>query len=275
MNATSQCLSQNRRERSVPGARTGIPPWKRALDIAVVLAALPVLLPVMAVVAGLVRLVSRGPVIFRQERMGLRGRPFMCLKFRTMVLGNHAGKHEGHLRELMESNKPLSKMERRGDSRIIPLGNLLRASGLDELPQIFNVLRGDMSLVGPRPCMRYEFERYKAWQRERFNAVPGLTGLWQVSGKNRTTFEEMIRLDVEYCRNQSVWLDCKIMLRTIPALWFELREAIRGERDEAQVAAEGGLVSLSTAGMRAGRGFATVSFQTSLPSGAARFHLRN
>jgi lipopolysaccharide/colanic/teichoic acid biosynthesis glycosyltransferase len=112
---------------------------------------------------------------------------------------------------------------------------LLRASGLDELPQLINVLRGEMSVVGPRPCIRYEYELYEPWQRARFNAVPGLTGLWQVSGKNRTTFEEMVRLDIEYAQHRTLWMDLKIILKTLPAIWgqyCDLRDS-KQEEEEA------------------------------------------
>jgi lipopolysaccharide/colanic/teichoic acid biosynthesis glycosyltransferase len=119
---------------------------------------------------------------------------------------------------LMDSNAPMTKMDSKGDKRIIPGGRLLRSSGLDELPQLVNVLMGDMSLVGPRPCLAYEAAKYLPWQMERFNAAPGLTGLWQVSGKNRTTFTRMIQLDIEYARTKSLGLDLKIILKTVPAL---------------------------------------------------------
>jgi lipopolysaccharide/colanic/teichoic acid biosynthesis glycosyltransferase len=114
------------------------------------------------------------------------------------------------------------KMDAHGDSRIIPFGLLLRSSGLDELPQLINVLLGEMSLAGPRPCLPYEYARYQPWQRERFNTVPGLTGLWQVSGKNRTTFAEMIRLDIEYANNKNLWLDLKIIIKTPAALLIQM-----------------------------------------------------
>jgi len=119
---------------------------------------------------------------------------------------------------LMKSDAPMVKLDARGDSRIIPFGLLLRSSGLDELPQLVNVLRGEMSLVGPRPCLPYECDNYLPWQRERFNTLPGLTGLWQVSGKNRTTFVEMMQLDIKYTRNKTLWLDLMIILKTIPAI---------------------------------------------------------
>jgi hypothetical protein len=132
--------------------------------------------------------------------------------------------HQGHLHQLMNSNTPMMKMDSRGDPRIIPFGLLLRASGLDELPQLINVLRGEMSLVGPRPCLPYEYDKYLPWQKERFETVPGLTGLWQVSGKNKTTFVEMIQLDIKYAKNKTLWWDLKIILMTIPALVVQMLE---------------------------------------------------
>ena len=201
-----------------------IPGWKRALDISLIILTFPLLLPLALIIAGLIRVVSSGPVLFKQERVGYRGSRFMCFKFRTMVVNADATVHQGHLNHLMSSNVPMVKMDAQGDPRIIPFGPLLRSSGLDELPQLINVLRGEMSLVGPRPCMAYEYDRYLPWQKERFNTVPGLTGLWQVSGKNRTTFVEMVRLDIVYARNQTFWLDLKIVLKTIPALIGQMRD---------------------------------------------------
>ncbi|MBI3853217.1 MAG: sugar transferase [Verrucomicrobia bacterium] len=201
-----------------------IPRWKRVLDMAAILVALPLLFPLMLFIALLIRAVSAGPVLFRQERVGYLGRRFTCFKFRTMVVGADTTVHQGHLNHLMSSDVPMVKMDTQGDPRLIPLGLLLRSSGLDELPQIINVLLGDMSLVGPRPCLPYEYDKYLPWQRERFNTLPGLTGLWQVSGKNRTTFVEMIQLDINYVRNKNLWLDFKIILRTIPALIMQLQE---------------------------------------------------
>jgi lipopolysaccharide/colanic/teichoic acid biosynthesis glycosyltransferase len=118
----------------------------------------------------------------------------------------------------MKSDAPMVKLDARGDSRIIPFGLLLRSSGLDELPQLINVLRGEMSMVGPRPCLPYECDEYLPWQRERFNTLPGLTGLWQVSGKNQTTFAEMMQLDISYARKKTLWMDLTIILKTIPAI---------------------------------------------------------
>jgi lipopolysaccharide/colanic/teichoic acid biosynthesis glycosyltransferase len=198
--------------------------WKRILDVVLILLALPLLVPLVIVVAVLIRVVSAGPVLFKQERVGYLGRRFMCFKFRTMFVGADAVAHQGHLHHLMDTNTPMTKMDSEGDPRIIPFGRLLRASGLDELPQLINVLRGEMSLVGPRPCLPYEYEKYLLWQKERFASVPGLTGLWQVSGKNHTTFVEMIQLDIRYAREKSVWFDMIILLRTVPALVTQIWE---------------------------------------------------
>jgi len=188
------------------------------MDVVFVLLILPFVLPLAVLVAVLIRMVSTGPVLFRQERVGYLGRKFMCFKFRTMFVGAETTTHQGHLQHLMESDVPMVKLDARGDSRIIPFGLLLRSTGLDELPQIINVLRGEMSMVGPRPCLAYESDNYLPWQRERFNTLPGLTGLWQVNGKNQTTFAEMMRLDISYARNKTLWLDLTIILKTIPAI---------------------------------------------------------
>lgn len=186
--------------------------------------ALPLLMPLMMLIALIIRTVSAGPVLFKQERIGYRGGRFLCYKFRTMFVNADTGIHQGHLNQLMNSDAPMMKMDSKGDPRIITFGRLLRASGLDELPQLINVLFGDMSLVGPRPCVSYEYEKYLPWQRERFNTLPGLTGLWQVSGKNRTTFTEMIELDIKYARSKTLWLDLKIIFKTIPALMIQMWE---------------------------------------------------
>lgn len=191
-----------------------IPRWKRILDVAFILLILPLVLPVAVFIAALIAIVSSGPVLFRQERVGFSGRRFMLIKFRTMAVGADTTTHQGHLKHLMDSDAPMVKLDAHGDSRIIPFGLLLRSSGLDELPQLFNVLRGEMSLVGPRPCLPYECDKYLPWQWERFNTPPGLTGLWQVSGKNRTTFNEMMELDIDYARNKTLWLDLNIILKT-------------------------------------------------------------
>jgi len=214
-----------------------IPRWKRTLDIVLILLALPLVLPLAILVGVLIRMVSDGPVLFRQERVGYLGRKFMCFKFRTMFVGAETTAHHEHLQLLMKSDAPMVKLDARGDSRIIPFGLLLRSTGLDELPQLINVLRGEMSLVGPRPCLAYECDEYLPWQRERFNTRPGLTGLWQVNGKNQTTFAKMMQLDISYTREKTLWLDLTIILKTIPAILgqvWQVRKRKKMLRLEAQ-----------------------------------------
>jgi lipopolysaccharide/colanic/teichoic acid biosynthesis glycosyltransferase len=201
-----------------------LPRWKRTLDIACSLVALPVLLPLVTVIATITKVSSPGPVLFKQPRVGLRGKQFLCYKFRTMKMNADTTAHKAYLNQLIGSNAPMVKMDASRDSRLIPGGWLLRATGLDELPQIINVLRGEMSLVGPRPCIPYEYENFTIKQKQRSVSVPGLTGLWQVSGKNKTTFSEMIRLDIQYASDKSLWLDLKIMLLTFPALLQQVFE---------------------------------------------------
>ena len=213
----------------------GIAGWKRALDIALILLVMPVLMPLAAVIAIIIRRSSEGPLLFQQERVGFREQRFMCLKFRTMYCGAETVSHQGHLHQLINSDAPMTKMDAHGDSRIIPFGKFLRSSGLDELPQLINVLKGEMSLVGPRPCLPYEVEKYLPWQRERFDAAPGLTGLWQVSGKNRTTFTKMMQLDIEYARTRNLWLDLKIIFKTIPALVVQMRDMRQKRKMQAGV----------------------------------------
>jgi lipopolysaccharide/colanic/teichoic acid biosynthesis glycosyltransferase len=195
-----------------------IPVWKRAMDLIGAVVALTLCAPVMLLVAAYIRIVSPGPVFFRQERVGYRGKLFTFLKFRTMKPGNDVSTHREHLRELIRNDTPMWKLDTVNDPRIIPGGNILRKLSLDELPQFINVLRGEMSLVGPRPCIPYEAEEYLRWHTRRFDVYPGLSGLWQVSGKNRLSFKEMIRLDIAYANNMSLLLDLAIILRTFPTL---------------------------------------------------------
>ena len=220
-----------------------VPAWKRALDILGCLAALPFLAVTTLFAAVLIRTASPGPIFFLQERVGYRGRRFKLYKFRTMHVTADVTTHQTHFAELVRSNVAMQKLDSQGDRRLVPGGWLLRASGLDELPQIINVLRGEMSLVGPRPCIPYEYEQYSLAQRERFSTVPGLTGLWQVSGKNRTTFDEMIRLDIHYAKNRSLGSDVKIMLQTLPALWVQISDTRKAKAEGAARAKE--LVSAS------------------------------
>jgi len=194
---------------------------KRAFDIAVSLTLLAILSPLFLLIAALVKLKSPGPVFFRQERIGQMMKPFMMLKFRTMHLNaDHAIHHQfvsSFIKSRGQSNGSgkTDVYKIANDPRVTPIGNFLRRTSLDELPQLWNVLRGDMSLVGPRPPLQYEVEQYQSWHRRRvLEAKPGLTGLWQVSGRSRTTFDEMVRLDLRYARSSSVWTDIKILLAT-------------------------------------------------------------
>lgn len=209
-----------------------MPLWKRCIDFACCLIALPVFGLITLVMAAVLKIAAPGPVFFKQERVGYKGRRFMCYKFRTMYTGADTKGHQAYLNSLISANSgaPMVKLDAKGDSRVIPGGWILRATGLDELPQIINILKGEMSIVGPRPCIPYEFERYMPWQHDRFNAAPGLTGLWQVSGKNRTTFDEMIRLDIRYSQESSFWLDLRIIAMTIPALLIQLADTRRARK---------------------------------------------
>jgi lipopolysaccharide/colanic/teichoic acid biosynthesis glycosyltransferase len=141
-----------------------------------------------------------------------------------MAVNAETNSHRQHAQDLIKSKTPMIKLDAHKDPRLIPFGSVLRACGLDELPQLLNVLRGEMSIVGPRPCIPYECEAYEPWHWARFDALPGLTGLWQVSGKNRTTFDQMVKLDIEYTQRRSFCLDVAIIFKTVPALWRQYCE---------------------------------------------------
>jgi lipopolysaccharide/colanic/teichoic acid biosynthesis glycosyltransferase len=194
--------------------------FKRLLDLAGSLALLVVFSPVFLAIGALVKLTSRGPVFFRQVRIGDGGRPFTMLKFRTMQVNADQAIHQQYVTQFITANSAASNTDDApfkivNDPRVTPIGRFLRRTSLDELPQFWNVLRGDMSLVGPRPPLPYEVEQYKAWHYRRvLDAKPGITGLWQVKGRSRTTFDEMVRLDLRYARTYSVWADVKILLAT-------------------------------------------------------------
>jgi exopolysaccharide biosynthesis polyprenyl glycosylphosphotransferase len=209
--------SGNQRRRPQEVARDAA---KRVLDIAGSTAFLIAFSPVFLYVSALVKLTSKGPVFFRQQRVGEAGRPFMMLKFRTMHVNADHGIHQRYTENFIQSSKTPESAKNVvfkivDDPRVTPVGHFLRRSSLDEFPQFWNVLRGEMSLVGPRPPLPYEVARYKRWHRRRvLEAKPGITGLWQVTGRSRTTFDEMVRLDLRYARNYSVWTDVKILLAT-------------------------------------------------------------
>jgi exopolysaccharide biosynthesis polyprenyl glycosylphosphotransferase len=194
---------------------------KRSCDILISASAIMLLLPLWLLIALLIKLDSRGPVFYTQERVGMDGRLFLVFKFRTMKAGSDSESHREYQRafiagraeaNLGDPNKPTYKLL--ADPRITRIGKLLRRTSLDEVPQLLNVLMGDMSVVGPRPPIPYEVEAYELWHRKRLDMKPGLTGLWQVSGRNRLPFEEMVRLDLFYIENWSLLLDLKIILRT-------------------------------------------------------------
>ena len=214
------------------------PSWKTILDLTCILISMPLWLPVVLFLALWIKLASPGPVFFRQERVGHRGKRFMILKFRTMKVNVETQSHERYLEQLIHANRPMTKLDASGDPRIIPGGRILRAMGLDELPQLFNVFRGEMSLVGPRPCTPNEYSRYRVWQQERVNAQPGLTGYWQVNGKNKTTFTEMINMDIFYTKNMSLWLDLTIMAKTFPAILSQVIETRISPRVRTKASAE-------------------------------------
>ena len=223
-------------------AEIGCPPpprWKRALDLILILLTLPTWLTVMVVIACWIKVTSPGPVFFKQERVGFQRRRFMMLKFRSMKVSAETQTHENYFDQLVQSNCRMTKLDAVGDSRMILGGRLLRASGLDELPQLFNVIFGEMSLVGPRPCTPHELRNYQESQHARFDARPGLTGHWQVNGKNNTTFSEMVNLDIFYSRHMSLALDLRIMAKTVPTLLGQLRESRVRAKNRAAVVAAG------------------------------------
>lgn len=201
--------------------------WKRVFDVSCILICFPFVLSLLVLLVAWIRLVSSGPALFRQERIGKDGKRFVLYKLRTMKMNAGTGRHENHVKRLVESNSPMIKLDLLCDSRLILGGCMLRAAGLDEMPQLLNVLRGEMSLVGPRPCLPAEYAFFSDRQRERFKALPGLTGSWQVSGKNQTTFNEMNLLDIDYARNSSPILDLQIILRTPWALLLQMSEAFQ------------------------------------------------
>jgi len=220
--ANEDCVS----EQGVPDSFSiGVPLWKRSLDIVGASLCLLVLWPLFLIVAAFIKIASPGPVFFRQKRVGLGGKLFTFIKFRTMKHGNNQGTHQEHIIRRIRAGESLAKLDDY-DSRIIPGGKLLRKACIDELPQLFNVLRGDMSLVGPRPCVPYEAREFLTWHTHRFDAVPGMTGLWQVSGKNKLTFSQMIRLDISYASKMSLINDLAILARTLPAIVAMVLESL-------------------------------------------------
>jgi exopolysaccharide biosynthesis polyprenyl glycosylphosphotransferase len=197
---------------------------KRLFDLIVAGAILLVILPLVAIVAVAIWISDGRPIFFRQKRIGIRGTPFELVKFRTMRTGASDGAHREYVEKWINQNGYAAQLNGKqifklvDDPRITRTGKLLRHLAIDELPQLINVLRGDMSLVGPRPALPYELELYKDWHKRRLDALPGITGLWQVNGRNRLGFDEMVRLDLEYLNSWSLASDLKILFRTIPAV---------------------------------------------------------
>jgi lipopolysaccharide/colanic/teichoic acid biosynthesis glycosyltransferase len=196
---------------------------KRGMDIIGSLFAIIMFLPACSLIAVLVKLTSKGPVLFRQKRLGRYGREFSFFKFRTMYADNDQQIHREYVTKLISGDFKLGQgkgvYKLVDDPRITPIGRFIRKTSLDELPQFANVLKGDMSLVGPRPPLPYEYERYQTWHKRRvLELKPGLTGLWQVEGRSRTTFDEMVRMDLRYANMISLWVDLKILLRTPAAM---------------------------------------------------------
>ena len=205
---------------------------KRAVDVAGAAWLLVLLAPLLLLITLLIRLSSPGPAIYRQERVGSRRRrlkgattweirPFQCYKFRTMYCDADQSPHQQYVRafcrgEILEEKKGTRAFKLNNDSRVTPLGRILRQTSLDELPQLVNVLKGDMSLVGPRPVPPYEVAHYQQIHYGRFLALQGISGLWQVKGRGIVPFEEMMRMDMDYAQQCSLWLDLKILLLTIP-----------------------------------------------------------
>lgn len=221
-------LTEKRTARSArsssPRGKRSLLGIKRAIDLVGATVLLALAAPLMLVTAVAVKLSSPGPVIFRQMRIGLGGRPFAFYKFRSMRCDNDDSVHREYVKSLIEgrhdevnegdADSPVYKM--RSDPRITTVGKVIRRTSIDELPQLFNVLKGEMSLVGPRPPIAYEFQEYQSWHMRRLQEVrPGITGLWQVEGRSKTTFDEMVRLDLRYVRNWSLWLDIKILFKTV------------------------------------------------------------
>lgn len=196
---------------------------KRAIDVFVSIFAIVLLSPLLLLISLAVKISSKGPVLFKQQRIGQYGRPFTFLKFRSMKCGSDPLIHQEYVERFIAGEIDKAKCKTfkiTEDPRHTRIGTFLRKCSLDELPQLFNVLKGEMSLVGPRPAIPYEIKVYKLWHQSRFLEVkPGITGLWQVTGRSRTTFDEMVRLDLRYVRQWSLWLDLKILLQTPGAVF--------------------------------------------------------
>jgi len=229
-----------------PPIRSAPPTWKRALDIIYILISLPITLPVMVALALWIKCVSQGPILYRQMRIGYHKKWFTLYKFRTMKMDADVRNHLSYFRSLAFSNQPMVKLDLLSDPRLLPGACLVRAAGLDELPQLFNILRGEMSLVGPRPCLVEELPFFNSKQRERFSVLPGLTGIWQVHGMGNATFCEMNAMDVFYAQRMSPTLDLQLIFRTPLTQFRQIRQAMQHYRfisNKARPASLGGAMS--------------------------------
>ena len=196
-------------------------PLKRLFDISISLIVLVIASPLMLLTALMIKLTSPGPIFFKQQRVGFMGKVFTMYKFRTMEVKTDSGIHQEYVTDLFSSDRPMVKID--NCHQLIPFGKIIRGLFIDELPQLFNVVRGQMSLVGPRPAIPYEVQAYQDWHMGRLLTLPGMTGLWQVSGKNRLTFNEMVRLDIRYAHECSFLTDMKILMMTPIAIISEVR----------------------------------------------------
>jgi len=207
---------------------------KRLMDLVIATPLLVLLLPLMFLIAILIKLDTPGPALFVQQRVGARRRSesgrtnwkvesFCVFKFRSMVADADQTVHQAHIKAFVDgriaaSDTDTSSFKLKGDPRVTRVGRILRKTSLDELPQLFNVIKGEMSIVGPRPVPTYEVAEYQAGHHERLAALPGITGLWQVKGRSQVSFEEMVAMDIDYVRSRSLWMDMKILFQTVPAV---------------------------------------------------------
>ncbi len=213
-----------------PILAVALPPWKRVMDIIGALLGLVLFSPLFILSVCLIKKLSPGPVFFKQWRTGYLGTPFLIWKFRSMHHNADSRLHSQQIIDEVKNDLILKKVEQ--DPRIFPFGRFLRSTCIDELPQLINVLKGEMSLVGPRPELPYAVDAFQRWHCARFDVPPGMTGLWQINGKNSTTFTEMIRYDIEYGKQLSFTTELKILLLTIPAILKQARESVRNQRGE-------------------------------------------
>lgn len=199
---------------------------KRMIDVFLTMIGVILLLPLFVLIGITIKLDSKGPVFFKQTRLGKNGKPFTFYKFRSMYVDVDDKIHRDHFKHIFRNSKNGDEGNKEqvykivNDPRVTRVGSFLRRTSLDELPQLFNILKGEMSIVGPRPCLSYEYEEYSSWHKERLKVLPGLTGLWQIAGRSSVTFDDMVILDLYYIENMSPWFDAQIILKTIPTVLF-------------------------------------------------------